>query len=222
MTPQELDSFAFGFNLDSASYSGGAGGTFANIVSGGEAWEVQGATPTFSTQAGMEGMVFSNLAAESIFGEHRSMWECTIIATCYATTASSTYPYGGDYSAGNSYAMMMNAHKVQAYVPNASSGYPAAAASPNNVPHVMAVSFSPANGTTYAQIDLTTATQSSKASGSFTDVHVNWPTGAIGRHRTTYFTGWIGRVLVFDRSLHYRDNDNLQLLVESEMELVGL
>lgn len=215
MTPDLFDSFAFGFNLDSAGYSGGAGGTFANMVAGGEDWAVSAATPTFSTQGGIEGMDFTASADESIIGEHRAMWESTIIAVGYPGSGATGHFYGGNYASGNTFALMVNAHRGQAYYPAESSGY-TATPSPTGIPHVYSVTFSPENKTAYAQLDDATPVQA--ASDGFASFHE----AAIGRHRTTYFVGWIGRILVFDRALHFRDNANLQLLITAEMARVGL
>lgn len=221
MTPDEFDSFAYGFDLNSASYSGGAGGTFQNLVEEGEDWKVDSATPTFSTQAGIEGMEFNALDSEVIHGQHRAMREYTILAIAFANSGITGYIYGGEHEVSNTFGMAMNTHRVQAYIPFAGSGY-TAAASPNNVPHVWCISVSPENGSNYAQLDDGAPVSRVLAAGEFDAMVSHYANATIGRHKTTGFDGWIGRVLVFDRALHYRDNTNLQSLITSEMALVGL
>jgi hypothetical protein len=219
--PTDFDSFAFGFNLTAANYSGGAGGTFANLVSGGEDWTVNGATPSFSTKSGsgwsIDGMDFANSATESILGQHRALYESTLLIICQHST--NTFPYGGTYAAGNSFGMGIYSNMVQAFNPILSSGY---ASFTGGQPNVLTVSWSPFNGTTYAQANNGTPVSATAAAGSFENARTNWADVAIGRYRTTYFSGWIARVLVFNRALHYRDNANLQSLIATEMASIGL
>lgn len=220
--PTDFDCFAFGFDLTNANYSGGAGGTFANLVSGGEDWTVNGATPSFSTKSGsgwsLDGMDFANSATETILGEHRALWECTVLAICQPST--NTYVYGGALAASNTWGMGVNANRVQAYNSvGGSSGY---ASYTGGQPNVLTIGFCPANGTSYAQVNDGTPTSNTQASGSFQNARVYWSNVGIGVHRTTYFSGWIARVLVFSRALHYRDNDNLQSLIATEMASIGL
>ncbi len=221
MIPQDFDSFVYGFDLTAANYSGGAGGSFSPINSSAQSWAVNSATPVFSTQSGLEGMDFNGLASEAIKGPYSALWEATVVAICKPSSAASHYVYGGDNVNSNTYACLMNAYRASAFTPSASSGF-TASSSLTSSPHVFAFSFSPENGKTYAQIDNGSVASNSPASGVYDNAALKWPTAAIGQHRNSYFTGWIGRVLVFNRALHYRDNANLQLLIADEMALVGL
>ena len=223
--PTDFSSFAYGFDLTAANYSGGAGGTFTNLKAGGQAWTVQGATPSFTTKSGtgwsMEGMNFSALANEIVAGQQRALWECTVLAICQPGAATTMYPFGTTYTAGNGSALHINAWRLQAYNALGTSAFTSAYAT-TTVPHVFTASFCPANGTTYAQIDSGTVATATAAAGSFENARWYYPDAGIGQHRTTYFTGWISRVLVFSRALHYRDNTNLQSLINTEKAKVGL
>ncbi|MEM1398031.1 MAG: hypothetical protein AAGH38_11375, partial [Pseudomonadota bacterium] len=61
MTPQDFDSFVMGVDLTAANYSGGAGGTFTDLVQGAGTWTVESSTPTFETRNGIEGMDFTGI-----------------------------------------------------------------------------------------------------------------------------------------------------------------
>lgn len=223
--PTDFDSFAFGFDLKNSAYSGGAGGTFDNLVTGGEDWAVNGGTPSFSTKSGsgwsLEGMDFAAAANGVVKGEHRALYESTIIVIGEATVGGIVYPYGGTYASGNSFAAAING-KVTVKAYNATGSSPYTAVATQDIPHVFCVSFSPQNGTTYAQIDDGTVVSLAQSAGSFENARTNWMDAMIGGHRTSYFTGWIARVLVFSRALHYRDNTNLQSLITTEMAKIGL
>lgn len=229
--PTDIDSFAYGFDLTSANYSGGAGGTFTNLVAGGENWTVSSATPSFTTKNSgtspetwsLEGMDFTGSDTESIHGEHRALYESTILVIAQPTTGGSHYAYGGTLASANSFGLNINAYKCNAFSALGNSGATPVAASPTNVPHVWTITYSPENGTRYAQIDDGAVTSLAEASGSFEQARILHYDAAIGQHRTAnLFTGWIARVLVFSRALHYRDNANLQSLITTEMAKIGL
>lgn len=214
--PTDIDSFAFGFDLTAAAYSGGAGGTFANLKAGGEDWKVESATPSFSTEAGLEGMDFTALLAETIAGQHRALYECTVVAI-QRPDINTVYQYGSRIIDFGTY--HTSSYNQKTFI----SGYGSTAIGASKaVPYVSAATWSPQNGTTYAQVNDGTVVATTAAAGDFNLVGTEYPDASIGRHNTVYYDGWIARVLVFDRALHFRDNTNLQLLIATEMAKIGL
>lgn len=214
--PSDISSFVGGFNLTSANYSGGAGGTYTNLVSGNEAWTVQGATPSFDTRSGLEGMLFTAASNQMVAGDMPALYEATIILIAEPAATSTMYGLGGTYAAGNSWAVMFNGNRCQAFIPSGSSGY---ANYTSGQPNVFACSWSPFNETTYVQVNNGSVVS---ATTNFSTSAINWPDAAIGQHRTTYFNGWIARALIFSRALHFRDNATLQALITTEMASIGL
>jgi hypothetical protein len=219
MNPSSFPSFCGGVDLTSANYSGGAGGTFTDQVNGAGYWTVNSATPSFSTEGGIEGMDFTGVAGEIPVGKCPFLWEGTILAI--ARVAGSKFYVGGTYTAGNSWGMQHNASRVQFFNASNSSGYTSSGDFNASAPNVVCVSNCPESGTTYAQVNDATPVSSTDAATKINS-RINWPTVGIGQHRTTYFTGWIARVLFFSRALHERDNDNLQLLIADQMSQIGL
>ena len=209
----DFDSFVGGFDLTAAAYSGGAGGTFTNLLAGADPWTVAGATPVFETRQGLEGMLFTNVASESVIGRMPMLHEGTIIVLADPNDGTELGMFGGTYGSGNSWAMRLNSQKLNTFGPPAT----AAVSGSNRIAgqiNLMASSWHPASGTLYAQFNdgATGTTTNTKK-----DARLTWPEGAIGRHRTTYFNGWITRVLMFDRALHARDNAGLQALIADEL-----
>ena len=146
----------------------------------------------------------------------RALWECTVLIITEPTT---NHPFGGTLDASNTWAHFYNANRVQAWNTYNDSGY---ASFTGGQPNVLTVSFCPENGTTYAQANDGTVVSATAASGAFESARITWPDVAIGQTRTVYLTGWVARVLVFSRALHYRDNANLQSLITTEMASIGL
>lgn len=210
--PSDFDSYCTGFDLTAANYSGGAGGTFANLVAGRPDWTVQGATPTFETRGALSGMLFSGLAAETIAGRMPALREATIILIGKPATSSAKYPIAGGYTISNSFSMQHASNTVAALTQVGSSGLSAGVA---GGPHVYSISFSPENGTLYAQINSNTI--KSTVVSPTTYAAIDYPEAFIGRRTTNYYHGWIARVLIFARALHYRDNAALQALITSEI-----
>lgn len=216
MLPTDFENFAFGFDLNSASYSGGAGGTFTNLKSGGENWTVDGATPTFSTNNGLEGMDFSASSTQSVLGEMRALYEATVLIILKPASTANMHAFGGNLSTANTFSVQCNANSVQAFQPNGSSGFASLDISRANV---VTCSWSPFDLTNYVQVNDGTPVS---AAVPFTAARIDYANASIGRMRTSYFNGWIARLLVFNRALHFRDNDNLQLLITEEMAKIGL
>jgi hypothetical protein len=227
--PTDFDSFAMGFDLTAANYStpGSGGGTFANLVAGQEAWTAGSNVPSFITKSGsgwsIEGMDFNNSINDLIQGRMRVLGECTILAICEVDSNGVTnHVCGGLNSAANTWAVRTagtGSGRMTA------SGFSDDATTTNQIssttPFVLTGSISPMNETIYAQVNANSpATDASMASfnPSWTP---HWQ-AAIGAHRTSYMQGWIARVLIFSRALHYRDNTNLQSLITTEMAKVGL
>jgi hypothetical protein len=221
--PTDFSSFAFGFNLTSAAYSGGAGGTFANLVAGQQNWTVNGGTPSFATRQGMEGMLFDGTAAQTILGQMRALHECTVIVTAQTDVAGNSYIFGNDPNQlGFIYGLGINAFRVIAFcgagADATNTGF--SAALNNSRPNVYVGSWSPHAGTVHVRINNGTPVVKTPTLGS--SCRVGWPDCAIGTMANLYHTGWIGRVLVFGRALHDRDPSGLTNLVTSETALVGL
>jgi len=223
-SPSDIDSFAFGFELTADNYSGGAGGTFQNMVAGGENWKVESATPVFTTESGsgwsQEGMNFPLDIAFAINGEQRAMYECTILCVNYPTSGVLSYPFGGSNPTSNVFSL-----RTISWTASASNGIqtsPNTATFEQGRPHVMTASYSPENGVSYCQLDDDLPTSFQADAGSFANARVNYWNSAIGLMRTTVFEGWISKVYVFSRALHFRDNALLQDLIETELQLIGL
>ena len=225
--PSDFDSFALGVDLNSSNYSGGAGGTFTNLVAGAKAWTVDPThTPSFSTKSGVEGMDFTNVLTEQVRIEHPAQRECTILVVGLADTAAATdYLYGtGWYTVNNGSGLQCNGRRLQAYNASNSSGYTSAVTGADTTPFVYTASFCPRNGTTYAQINDGTVASSTVLTLNGDSILSRWkmPYGAIGAHRAAALSGWVSRVLIFDRALHYRDPTGLASLIATEMTNIGL
>jgi hypothetical protein len=227
--PTDFDSFAMGFDLTAANYStpGSGGGTFANLVAGQDAWTAGSNVPSFITKSGsgwsLEGMDFNNSINDLIQGRMRVIGECTIVAIAEVdSNASTNYIMGGLNTGANtwaSYAVGTGVGRVAAngFGDTASTGNLISSATP----FVISASISPINETIYTQVNAgTVATDASMASGNPAWLG-HWQ-AAIGAMRTGYIQGWIARVLIFSRALHYRDNTELQNLIDTEMAKVGL
>lgn len=211
--PSDFDSFIGGWDLTSAAYSGGAGGSFANLVPGGDAWTVNGATPVFETRQGLEGMVFANDGSESIIGRMPMLHEGTIIVVADPNDGSELGMLGGTYSSGNSWAMRLSSGTLQTFGPPATAAVSVTSRVGGEI-NLMTSSWHPSSGTLYAQMN---AGAAGTTINTKKDARITWPEGAIGRHRSTYFRGWICRVLMFDRALHRRDDAGLQALIADEI-----
>jgi hypothetical protein len=206
--PSDFDSYWAGFELTAANYSGGAGGTFANLA-GGQDWTVNGATPSFSTNGNRSGMDFSADASQSILGELRACRGLTAVIV-FSTTITTSQPLlGGTWTAGNTCRADVSAYRPQAFYPSASSGFTTETTS-SGTPTVAAYSWSPRNNTCYANLQ---GSAGVSVTGSVLPT-MNWAEIAIGRSRTTYYNGWISGVYLFSRPLHFVDNTNLQLLLD--------
>lgn len=206
--PADFDSYWAGFELTAANYSGGAGGTFANLVSGGQDWTVNGATPSFSTNGARSGMDFSADASQSIIGEQRACRGLTAVVIFSTAVGTNQYLLGGTWTGGNTWGANVSSYKVQAFYPSASSGLTTEVTT-SGTPTVAAFSWSPENKTCYANLQ---GGAVASVTGSVLPT-MNWAELAIGCHRTTYFNGWISAVYLFSRPLHFVDNTNLQLLL---------
>lgn len=219
--PTDIDSFCGGVDLTAANYSGGAGGTFADLVAGRPAWTVVSATPSFSTKSGsgwsIEGVDFSGVAGESVICRGPFLWEGTVVLI--GQVVGTRWMMGGTYIAGNSWGLQHASGNVQFYNALNSSGYTSSGFNVS-APNVLSISNCPETGKTYAQANdgaVVSSTNATKASSRIT-----WHEVAIGRHRTTYLTGWVARALFFSRALHERDNTALQSLIATEMAKIGL
>lgn len=217
--PSDIPSYAFGAALNSASYSGGAGGTFPDLVNGRD-WTVVSATPTFATRDGLEGMVFSNSSTEAVTQPFYSHGELTVVAIFQFDNTSTHYIWGGTETAVNQHGIQGNAHRIQAFSPFAgSSGYTATHSSSRTLVGAASWSFEDKKlyATTY---DGTLRKASATATGP--SLIIPFPTMAIGAARTTYITGWIAEVHGFHRALHLRDETALDDMILTLAAKVGL
>jgi hypothetical protein len=227
--PTDFDSFAMGFDLTAANYStpGSGGGTFANLVAGQEAWTAGSNVPSFVTKSGsgwsIEGMDFNNSINDLIQGRMRVLGECTVLAICEVdSNAATNIVFGGLNTAANTWAVRTagtGSGRMTA------SGFNDDATTVNQIasttPFVITGSISPMDETIYVQVN----SNSAITDASMTSVNPTWTPywqAAIGAHRTTYMAGWIARVLIFSRALHFRDNTGLQSLIDTEMAKIGL
>lgn len=221
--PTDFGSFCAGFDLTAARYSGGAGGAFGNLVPGEPAWTTVG-TPTFETKSGagwsLEGVACTGLADQRIIGPLRAFRELTIVAITQPSATGTQWTIGGTNSASNTFGMSHNANRVQANAVATGSGYTAAFTTGR--PVVCAVSWDPLTGKMAATAYDGTMRKVSLIATSKRDAIVSWHELSIGGHRTTYLTGWVARALIFARSLHVRDEANLDALILTEAAKVGL
>jgi hypothetical protein len=223
MNPEDFNSYCGSVDLTLANYSGGAGGTFTDGLNGAGYWTVNGATPTFSTKSGtgwsLEGMDFTNNSSEIVVGDCPMLWEGSIVII--GQISGSAFYIGGNYTSGNSWGIQHTSSRVQFFNALNSSGFTDAAFFNSNEPNVIAASWCPESGTTYAQANDSPVVSSVNATNKEFARSV-WPQVGIGQHRTTYLTGWVARVLFFSRALHERDNSNFQLLIQEQMSDIGL
>jgi hypothetical protein len=224
--PADFDSYAFGVELTSSNYSGGAGGTFTDLVLGTEHWTVNGATPSFSTKSGsgwsQDGMDFANSATESVLGASLPILrEGTFVAVYQTGSAGTQYVLGHNNSAAAAWSMAHNAYRIQATNTVGASGYTAAHTTSAR-PVVAAVSFSPENGEFAATTFDGTLRKMTAIDTSWRDPCFDHWTMCIGRARTTYWTGWISRVYGFNRALHFRDETGLDALIDTLGAEIGV
>ena len=212
MNPSDFDSYVGGFELTASNYSGGAGGSFTNLAGTVSDWIVDGASPVFSNEGSLSGMLFSNDATQSIIGDMPALWEATLLVVAKPANAGNMYSFGGSDTTSNTWAVQHNSNLLQAFN-SGSSGFTDPASALTS--HVYTVSFSPVNSTSYCQIDLGNIKSTVHSNGNL--VALDFPIGAIGRHRTTSFSGWINSVHIFSRALHFRDTISLQNLITSEV-----
>lgn len=213
MPASDFEEYISGFELTSANYSGGAGGTFSNLVAGEDGWSVDGATPSFSMKSGLEGMDFTGLSGESILSQLPMYWGGTVMMVCEIGSASNMYPLGGNHPGANTWGINVNSNTAQAYRVNHPSGF----TNPLAVePHVLTASFSPMNGINYIQADEEGVIMSGVGDPQSLAA-VNDPRVSIGRHRVGYFTGWIHRIFFFARPLHYSKPTELAALISEEV-----
>ena len=227
--PTDFDSFAFGFDLTEANYStpGSGGGTFTNLVSGQEAWTAGSNTPSFTTKSdtgwSLEGMDFNNSVNDLIQGDWVTLQEATILVIASVANAGAVFNYfmGGLNTATNTFALWAYGGNGRCGGNSMADNAQTSNSMTADVPFVLCGSYSPVNETLYCQLNDGTVATDSSLTGSSPSM-TPYFTAAIGAHRTTYIDGWIARALVFSRALHYRDNANLQSLIETEMAKIGL
>lgn len=215
--PTDFDSYAWGVELTSAAYSGGAGGTFTDLVSGAEDWTVQGATPTFETRATQEGVKFSASATERIVADNYAVGEMTFVAIVQPDAGSNMYGFGDAYQSANGVGVNFISSTTQVFTPIGNSGYVAASIA---APFVIAGSVSPENKTIYMTAYDGTLR---KASNALTPQPAFEASSiSIGAMRTFNFNGWISEIHGFHRALQLRDETALDDMITTLAAKVGL
>lgn len=213
--PTDFDSFASGVNLNSGSFSAGA---YANLVTGSPSWATVNA-PSHETRNGLEGKLFSGVADDRCIADMSAMHEATILTVAQPLNTSSQYIIGGTFAANNTWSMYTVAGLLRTFCYFNNQAQVSGADTTRA--RVYTSSWHPESGTLYAQVDDNTPVSSTYASDK-ANTGINYFEAAIGSMRTTYFSGWIARVLIFDRALHARDNAGLQSLIATEMASIGL
>lgn len=215
--PSDFSSYWSGVELTSANYSGGAGGTFADLVTGNQDWTVQGATPSFSTPVGsLEGMNFSNDATQSVFRELWALRDLTIVIGWSQSSVSSVArPYvGGTSSASNTFNAGSFDSRIRSFLPVGDSGVSASGTIVINTPHVAAFTFSGTDEKAAVKMQGGSITQT--ASPTARAGLPNWPQLAIGRHRATYLADTnIRFVHLFAEPLLFSDPDAVDSLLDA-------
>lgn len=222
--PTDFPSFAAGFDLTSANYStpGVGGGVFANLVSDEDAWVTGSNVPSFSTFSGLEGMNFANSVNSAIQGRMRAMSEFTVLAIGRVGTTGSNPFFGGFNPSAETAALECDTGGLLYAGTNAYNDFAAASGVTTNTTFIAVGSWSPVNGTVYSQRNNGTPVTDSSWVGGASAATLGYWQAALGATRNRYLTGWLARVLIFSRALHYRDNANLQALILTEMASVGL
>lgn len=220
--PTDFDSFASGWNFTSSGYSaGGSGsGTWTNLVSG-QGVATQGSlAPTFATKAGLSGAVFAGSANEEITIDWPFGQECTIVVTCTAQTFAATRYLMGT-TANNDWAMWVHTGgEGRVLVDRFGLGVYSTNSATADTPYIYTATFSPMEQKIYSQVNDTTANTATLSNRN--SYYPEYPTVTIGQTNTGRHLGWVARVLIFNRALHYRDNTNLQALIATEMDNIGL
>lgn len=214
--PSAFASCFLSVDLTAAKYSGGAGGTFTNDISGGPSLTVVSATPTFSSMGARTGMNFANAAGESILGEMRGVREWTVVAiistaaTAVMSCIGSANPgaFGWELGTGAT-------RRPYAWTPGLSSGITDTTFA-SDTAVVVAASWSPKNRKATCQWNLNSAKSATSGVTTATPSMDYWDFG-IGRNRNSYWTGRIAHVSMYARSLHDDDNTRLQALITNLM-----
>ncbi len=215
--PSDFDSYAWGVELNSANYSGGAGGTFTDLVRGAGYWTVASATPTFATRNGLEGMEFNNDAAENVSAKNYAVGECTVVLIFDVDTSASWGMWGPDDN--NPGATLFN-YQLQCIDPtNGASGY---ASFDSSRAVVGAVSACPENNTNYVTTyDGTLRKNSGTKALNALPKLLRPDTMYLGR-RWTRMDGWIAEAYGFHKSLHFRDETALDDMLQTLAAKIGL
>ena len=227
--PTDFASFAGGWDLTAANYSGGTNGEFANLLAGQAPAIAQGIAPTFETKSdvgwSMEGVAMAGSAGYQLNVDIPVHWECTVVLIAQTNAQGSImYPFGGRNTAANTWGMTHYTRTAQAFNGMDSSGYTAANALADTRPLVYAMGFCPRPdvGQTWAVINDGTVKVGPQTADTYERARIVTAQCAIGQHRASYYNGWIGRVLLFSRSLYHDDPSGLASLITTEMASVGL
>jgi hypothetical protein len=215
--PSDFGSCFVSAELTNAKYSGGAGGTFTNDISGGPALTVVSATPTFATKGARSGMVFANSATESILGQMYAQREFSVVAVLTTTSASAGLSAIGSANPTSfGWEMGLGAtRKPYAWTPSLSSGVTGTAFG-SDTPVVVACSWSPKNRKATCQWNLNTAVSATSGVSNAVPAMDYWDFG-IGRNKNAYWTGWISHCSIYAQSLHDDKPTELTALITSLM-----
>jgi hypothetical protein len=214
--PSDFGSCFVYADLKASKYSGGAGGTFVNDISGGPALTVVSATPTFSTKGARSGMDFSNSAGQSILGQMYGLREWTVVAILSTTSAAVLSAIGSANPSAFGWEMGTGAtRKPYAWTPSLSSGVTGTAFG-SDTPVVVACSWSPKNRKSTVQWNLNTPVSGTAAVGAAFPAMDYWDFG-IGRNRNSYWTGWISQASIYAESLADNKPAELTALITTLM-----
>jgi len=214
--PSDFASCFLSAELTAAKYSGGAGGTFTNDIAGGPTLTVVSATPTFSAMGARTGMNFANSAGESILGEMRGLREWTVVAIISTASTSVMSCIGSANPSAYGWELgTVSSRTPYGWTPGLSSGGTTTAFA-SDTPVVVVTSFSPRHRKATCQWNLNAAKVGSSGLSTPIPSMDYWDFG-IGRNRNAYWTGRIGHVSMFARSLHDDDNTRLQSLITDLM-----
>ncbi len=220
--PSDYACYHAGVNLQSASYSGGAGGTFTCLVTGDEDWDLESATPSFSTPSGLiEGMDFSEVTGERVVNIYPGSPEITYLAVGYAN-ANASKMFGTLKSNTNPTGLSVDAAGEL-------SGYLAGGSTTNHLPtlgevFVVALSYSQTTGKQTLSVYSQGVFRTTPA-GVISDLRTinpnHWQV-CIGGARTSFFNGWCTSFHVFSRDLHAYDAAGLKDMMITLAQGAGL
>lgn len=190
-----------------------AWGCFVNEVAGGPLGAIQGATPSFVTVSGRDGMTFSNAANQSIIGELWAQRELTVVAIGRTTSSAIMSGIGtaNPSTFGWELGTASTARAIYGWSPALSSGATANTMA-SGAWAVMAMALTPESRRIYAQLNTGTLV-SGLASGTDAKPFIDYWDLGIGRNRNSYWTGTFSEAYIFSQALPFRDPSGFSALM---------